>query len=467
MEWGQSFIVTDLGYGDAGKGTITDAMVRYSDAELIVRFNGGAQAAHTVVSPEGKLHTFNQFGSGTLSKGTKTFLSAFMLFNPLAIIHEQNQLRNIGIYDGYSRLYVDREALVTTPYHVYANRIREYARGKNKHGSCGMGIGETRSDNIEHPRQSIRAGDLLDRAVLTEKLRWHRDLKQKQLKDEIAEMKKDRKLPNYMARNIDWLVSEQELEDAIEVFLYVGKQINIVRNDFLHDTLSGGKNVVFEGAQGVLLDEKWGFYPFTTWTNTTSDNAIHMLQEVGYPRSPIVIGVTRAYMTRHGQGPLVTEDSELTSLLPDDYNVLNRWQGGFRVGWLDMVALKYALQVAPPVDLLAITCLDRLLNVPKWKICESYDYRGQELEKIRCQRPFNLGYQEKLTKIISKCRPLYQELSSSYTPQDYAKAVSALLNIPIGICSFGRSFNEKFVDALGPSEDHPLLESLGKGGKYK
>src|SRR5579862_8351378 len=136
----QAILITDLGFGDSGKGTLIDALARRQNARMVVRFNGGAQAGHTVVEAGGRQHVFHQFGSGTLLPGVETYLSRFVLFNPLALFWEEQSLRGLGVTDAYQRLYVDERALLTTPYHVLANRLREYARGARRHGSCGLGI---------------------------------------------------------------------------------------------------------------------------------------------------------------------------------------------------------------------------------------------------------------------------------------------------------------------------------------
>jgi adenylosuccinate synthase len=147
-------VVVDLGYGDAGKGTVVDWLCSRADAgpvHAVVRFNGGAQAAHNVVTSDGRHHTFAQFGSGSFIPGVRTHLSRFVLVDPLALAGEAAHLASLGVRDALDRVTVDRDALLATPYHRAANRARELARGDRRHGSCGMGIGETASYALDHP----------------------------------------------------------------------------------------------------------------------------------------------------------------------------------------------------------------------------------------------------------------------------------------------------------------------------
>src|SRR5215469_3382429 len=181
-------IVADLGYGDAGKGGIVDWLCSPAAGSpaadsrgagnrvrAVVRFNGGAQAAHHVLSPCGTAHCFAQFGSGTFRAGVRTFLSRFMLLDPLAMTAEAAHLAALGVPDPFGLVTVDRAALLTTPYHQAANRARETARGAGRHGSCGMGIGETAAYALRYADDAPRAGDCAAPRVLERKLSLLRD----------------------------------------------------------------------------------------------------------------------------------------------------------------------------------------------------------------------------------------------------------------------------------------------------
>jgi adenylosuccinate synthase len=178
-----------------------------------------------------------------------------------------------------------------------------------------------------------------------------------------------------------------------------------------------------------MLDEWYGFHPYTTWSTTTRANAWQLLQQQGYSDATTSIGVLRAYATRHGAGPFVTEDAALTALLPDVHNSTNPWQQTFRVGYLDLVATQYALHVAGQVDCLAVTNLDRLAQLPDWNVCTAYQYQGaaaddlasyfgaqgSTIKHISARQPPDLIYQERITSLLLECAPVYQPFTPEHT----------------------------------------------------
>src|SRR5215472_7041725 len=298
-------IVVDLGYGDAGKGTVVDWLCSRAGGEparTVVRFNGGAQAAHNVVLPDGRHHTFAQLGSGTFTAGVRTHLSRFVLVDPLALAAEAAHLEHVGVRDALDRLSVDRDALLTTPYHRAANQARERARGAGRHGSCGMGIGETASYALSEPDRAPRVGDCQSPGTLARKLAVLRD----RLTDELGPL------------------GAPPVLDVCDAYQAFADRVRLTGPEHLDRLLRAGP-VVFEGAQGVLLDEWHGFHPYTTWSTTTFANAQTLLAQADM--TGIRLGVIRCYLTRHGQGPLVTEDPTLD--LPERHNGTDEWQGPF------------------------------------------------------------------------------------------------------------------------------------------
>ncbi len=441
----QAFLTVDLGFGDSGKGSIVDFLTRIHAAHTVVRYNGGAQAAHRVVTdgPNPREHVFAQFGSGTLA-GAATHLSRFMLLDPLAMVAEAQHLQALGVPDAFDRTTIDERALVITPFQRAANRLKELAGGDGRHGSCGMGIGETMIDYLEHGQRALFAGDLRSPDVLRTKLHFLHEINLAKIQallpglpdsDDAAREQSPLRDPDWPG----WLVEE---------YIAFARYARIVPSAFLHSLLRRPGAVIFEGAQGVLLDEWRGFHPYTTWSTTTLENAERLLDEAGYTGDLTRIGITRAYATRHGAGPLVTEDAALTRALPDPSNSFGAWQRGFRVGWLDMIMLKYALEVTGPLDQLAVTCLDRLAELPDLRVCRRYSYDSFSIDRIaRSPVPHALDYQERITNRLARCAPVLEALAD---PSALLQLLERDLGVPIGLLSEGPTAAEKQAISIAP-----------------
>jgi adenylosuccinate synthase len=313
-----------------------------------------------------------------------------------------------------------------------------------------MGIGETASDAINYPNNTLYVKDILNKDVLSDKLRWFRSYKQKQLYDNIAYINASIfPIPDLITEAIRLLSSEEELDATIEVYTAVAKRLQIVDGNFLNDKLKN-ETVVFEGAQGILLDENWGFYPYTTWSKTTPTNALTLIEEAGCINQSTVIGVVRAYSTRHGVGPFVTENYELN--IPDTFNKFNMWQEDFRVGWFDAVAIRYAIAAAGRIDSIAVTCVDRLKDLPIIKLCYAYECNNPNANKyfdikdnlvynIKLNKPVDLKYQENLGRILEDCKPLCHEFTLGY--EHIPKLIQRELGVPVSITSFGKKYTDK------------------------
>ena len=412
-------IVVDLGYGDAGKGTVVDWLCSPANGggpvPAVVRFNGGAQAAHNVVTPDGRHHTFAQFGSGTFHAGVLTHLSRYVLVDPLALVAEADHLVALGVPDALDRLTVDRRALLTTPYHRAANRAREIARGAARHGSCGVGIGETAAYALAYEDDAPRVGDCADPRVLCRKLTLVRD----RLSEELGELQAP-------------LVAA-----CVEAFRAFAGSVRLVDDAYLPRLLRRGR-VVFEGAQGVLLDEWQGFHPYTTWSTTTFANAEALLAEAGLAGSARRLGVLRTYATRHGPGPFVTEDTALTAGLPDRHNSHGRWQGAFRVGHFDAVAIRYALEVSGGADALALTHLDVAQARADLRICRAYEIDDQRVERLPVGPPGDLDRQARLARRLLAARPVCHRVAGGWI-----ETVGEALDLPVVLGSFGPTAADK------------------------
>ena len=406
--FGRHVAVVDLGFGDAGKGTVVDWLCATRPVHAVVRFNGGAQAAHTVVTEDGHTHTFAQFGSGTL-RGVPTLLSRHTIVDPLALTAEADHLSTLLGADPYPLLAIDQDALVATPYHRLANQARELARGTGRHGSCGMGVGETVAHALDHPAEAVRFGDLTRPAVLRRKLSVLRD---------------------WLASTFPSVLGQAPpVEDCAAAFVAVASVVRSVDHSDVDSLLSTGP-CVFEGAQGVLLDEWRGFHPYTTWSTTTFDNVV----DLG-AGDAMRLGVVRCFTTRHGAGPLVTESGVLTRTLVDPHNPTGPWQGAFRVGHFDAVAHRYALQACGGVDGLALTHLDLAASSQALRLVRTYDI----MDRIE-PGPFrDLGYQTSLTSRLLAARPILDD----EPPSDWIGAVENSLGAPVLVTSSGPSTRDK------------------------
>ncbi len=443
----RAWIVVDLAFGDSGKGTITDFLVRETGAKLVVRFNGGAQAGHNVVTSDGRSHTFAQFGAGTFVAKTCTHLAETVVVHPSALVVEARHLeRNSFVDQPLEHVTIAEHAKIITPFHQAANRVRELARGDARHGTCGVGVGETVRDTLEFPNEAIFAGDLYDSRVLVRKLERARERLLASLTDEVQSLGAnhfelqvffDRELP---AR---WL-------DFIQPMVAC-----VVRADWLAAWFRDEPtDVVFEGAQGVLLDETYGFHPHTTWSDCTFRGASSLLQTHGFTREVRRLGVLRTYLTRHGEGPFPTEKAELGALLPEKHNASAGWQGEFRMGYPDLVLARYAARVCGGIDALAVTHMDRIdavdrvavaYEAPRDDTMFNHDERGRVVDL----RDGDLSQQERLGQTLREVRPVWE-----YAPARLETRIEQLegaVGVPVVVTSAGDSAAHKTWRASSPT----------------
>lgn len=421
----RTFIVAGLGFGDEGKGSWVDHLVRRHGVKYVVRFNGGAQAGHNVVAPDGREHIFAQFGAGMFTPGTHTCLSRFMLIEPEALLREAGELEDKRVKNPLGRMIVSASAPIITPFNRLLNRIQEIARGASRHGSCGFGIGITQRDVETLGEKALYVRDIQDGRAF-DKLKF------------LQEMRVEEARGFATSENSDLLLRLEavDLRYYSELFAHFCARVKVVEDAELsaiireHDT-------VFEGAQGVLLDQWYGFFPHCTRSNCTFKNAQELLCEAQFAGTAEKIGLLRGYGTRHGAGPFACEDSELR--LPPCHNQLNKWQGGFRLGWFDAVAARYALKVVAGVDTLAITNLDRLCNLAMVKVGTSYRHADQRFFTEREIRvpPADYGWLSVRTNALTRVVPEYRELPG------------------FRVCSAGGGM-ERYIEILAEEIDHPI-----------
>ncbi len=424
----RAWIVVDLGFGDSGKGTLVDFLVRDRGARLVVRWNGGAQAGHGVVTREGKSHVFSQLGSGSFVPGVYTHLAEPVVFHPSALLVENAHLVSLGVRDALDRLSVAESARVITPFHQAANRLRELARGAARHGSCGVGVGETVRDSHEAGPEVVRAlhlrsrGRALRDAALRARERMHASV--------TEEMRALRGRPDADAEIA--VLEEREVVDRWLALIAPFSPDHVIEDDAIDGALARETSVL-EGAQGVLLDQDVGFHPHTTWSSCLSHAALAWLDDHDHPGGRSTLGVLRTHLTRHGEGPFPTEDPSLSHALTETHNDERGWQGRFRVGWPDLALAKYAL-AASPVDALAITHLDRLKTPSR----AAARYENVESSQLV---PGDLAHQERLGIALRSARPVYDDAPSE--PNAYLAWLASQLETPIALGSHGPTADDK------------------------
>lgn len=306
-----SKVVVGAGFGDEGKGTMTDYLAGEMKADVVIRFNGGAQTAHNVVR-NGVHHTFSQWGSATL-RGIPTFLGPKVLVDPEFALNEAQTLRRF-VADPWKLLRISPGAVIVTPWHRRWSKALEDARGVYRHGSCGMGIGVAREMELAD-QPTLRVEHLSD-AGETQKV-----LNEVWKSFALCDMKG---LPS--------------VETVYETVMRFRDSLQVDSPEWVRSP----RFVVFEGAQGILLDEKWGTAPHNTWTDCTPKSALEMVP-LSWRGDVEIVLVTRTYMTRHGYGPF---PSEAAIVQPEMHNTWGLYQGDFRRGHLDFQALRYSLSVA-------------------------------------------------------------------------------------------------------------------------
>lgn len=344
--------VIGANYGDEGKGLITDYTCAREGAGVVVRFNGGAQAGHTVVSPDGRRHVFSHFGAGTFA-GAATVLSRFFICNPILFNQEWAKLRD------KPTVHVSPQCPVTLPFDMLINQAIEKARGHNTHGSCGVGINETVHRCIDYPTFSTTVGEL--RGYCGEPDDLH-GLLWAILEEYVPLRFTELNLPPETSST--W---HQYMDSFVTEVNYFYQRLQNIGPE--QELLKGRDLVVFEGAQGLLLDQNnKANFPHVTRSNTGIKNVLTLCEELSIDKLTATY-VTRTYLTRHGAGPLKDELPEHPYGAKDLTNIAHPFQGNLRYATLDSEGLlsrvreDYSLAVTSRVSVsprLAITHVDEV-----------------------------------------------------------------------------------------------------------
>jgi len=410
-------LLLGLQWGDEGKGKIVDVLTKNYD--IIARFQGGPNAGHTLIF-DGNKHVLHTIPSGIFHETAINIVGNGVVIDPVIFKNELDNLSKYNI-DFKSKLLISRKAHIILPTHRLLDAASEKMKGKAKIGSTLKGIGPTYMDKTG--RNGFRIGDL-------EFDNWQ--TKYKNL------TKKHLKMLDFYDVNLDFNLDDLESEffNALEVLRTLSF---IDSEEYINDAMAHGKTILAEGAQGSLLDIDFGTYPFVTSSNTTAAGACTGLG-VAPNKIGKVFGIFKAYTTRVGSGPFPTE------LFDEDGKTMARVGHEFgattgrprRCGWLDLVALKYAVQING-VTQLNMMKGDVLSGFEKLKICTSYNYKGKEITYF----PYNIeeentsvnyteinGWQEDLTAMTSS-----EQLPKNLN--DYVAFIENFVGVPVKIVSVG------------------------------
>jgi len=416
-----SVVIVGAQWGDEGKGKIVDLLTQYADA--VVRFQGGNNAGHTIVL-KGEKFVFHLIPSGILYKNKKCIIGNGVVVDPTVLIEEIDELKKRGYFKDDSQLLVSEEAHLILPYHRRIDVAREKVF---KIGTTGRGIGPAYEDKVA--RCGIRMVDLLDEKVFRKKL--EDNLIQKNLY--LVEVLKERSFGFSEIFN-EYVQHKMRLEKYVKD-----------TSRFLHEEIRKGKQILFEGAQGALLDVDHGTYPYVTASNTVAGNA-SAGSGIGPTQIDSVIGVAKAYTTRVGEGPFPTE-------LKDELGERIRERGGEygattgrprRCGWFDAVVVNHSIRING-IQEIAMTKLDVLDDFDKIKICTGYRSYGKIFHHV----PSNL-------ELLKSSEPIYEEWNGWKTQikggrrfsdlppnaQRYIRRIEELIHAKIAMVSVGEERNE-------------------------
>jgi len=412
-----SVVVVGTQWGDEGKGKITDFLSQ--NAEVVARYQGGNNAGHTIKFDDTtyKLHLIP---SGIFFDDKICVLGNGMVIDPKAFVEEIAYLHERGIQT--ENLRISNRAHVILPYHLELDKLQEEEKGDQKIGTTKKGIGPAYMDKAA--RTGIRVADILDKEVFREKL--EQNLKAK----------------NRLFEHL-YNVEPLELEPILEEYGQLAAQMAPYVCDtsvVLNEALDNGRRVLFEGAQGVMLDIDQGTYPFVTSSNPIA-GGVTIGSGVGPTKINHVVGVSKAYTTRVGDGPFPTElHDEIGDRIRETGKEYGTTTGrARRVGWFDSVVVRHAQRVSGITDL-SLNSLDVLTGIETLKICTAYRYRGEIINEF----PASL-------KALAECEPVYEELPGwteditgvrnldelPANARHYLERVSQLTGIPLSVFSVG------------------------------
>ena len=423
---GKNVVIIGTQWGDEGKGKVVDLLT--DKATAVVRFQGGHNAGHTLVI-DGKQTVLHLIPSGILRDNVRCLIGNGVVLSPDALLEEIDMLEQGGI-PAASRMGISESCPLILPYHVALDAAREKARGKKAIGTTGRGIGPAYEDKVS--RRGIRLGEIFDTDHISNRLREVMDYH------------------NFALKNL-FEYGEVDYPEVLDKLLAQADRLQPMVEDVtgtLHQLRKAGKNVMFEGAQGALLDIDHGTYPYVTSSNTTSGGAATGTG-MGLRYIDYVLGIVKAYTTRVGAGPFPTElfDADGDHLGTKGHEFGATTGRKRRCGWLDVVSLKRSLDINS-VTGICITKLDVLDGLETIKICVAYQLNGQELmtppvgadrfeecEPVFIEVP---GWQDSTAGVTE-----YAQLPAA--ARDYLNKIEELCETPIDIISTGPDRKETII----------------------
>jgi adenylosuccinate synthase len=418
-------ILVGAQWGDEGKGKIIDVLTEQAD--IVVRYAGGNNAGHTVWVGKTK-YVLHLIPSGILRKNKLCVIGNGVVVDPLGLVSEMEGLKKINVKVSPKNFVLSETAHVVFPYHRELDGAREMLKGKNKIGTTKRGIGPAYGDKAA--RVGLRVNDLIDSAKLEEKL-------SARIKENNAILKSLGAKPlSFKQVFADYNKTGQYLKPFVTNTVVL-----------LHTAIRNQADILFEGAQGTFLDIDHGTYPFVTSSNTTAGGAC---TGSGVPphRMDRVVGVMKAYTTRVGEGPLPTENQEISDLLHGMGREFGATTGrARRCGWFDSVATRHATMVNG-IDDLAITNLDGLDTVETIKVCVAYR-RGKK----------QYDYIPNDAEILAECEPVYVEFAGWCTPTDKARTFK---DLPVKAREYlkaiaGLTDANLFIASIGPGREQTIF----------
>ncbi|MBE3591523.1 MAG: adenylosuccinate synthase [Thermoanaerobacter sp.] len=420
-----TLVIVGTQWGDEGKGKITDYLAKKAD--VVVRYQGGNNAGHTV-EKGGVQYKLHLIPSGILYHDKICIIGNGVVIDPASLIEEIENLEKQGV--SIENLKISDRAHIVFPYHIRQDELEELAKGKNDLGTTKKGIGPCYMDKSE--RIGIRVCDLIKPKVLEEKLKRNIEKKNKLFRDLYG-------------------VEGFDFGEMYKKYLEYAEKIKPFVTDttvLLYDLIKSGKKVLFEGAQGTLLDLDLGTYPYVTASHPIA-GGVTIGAGIGPTMIDEVIGVVKAYTTRVGKGPFPTElfDENAEFLREKGHEYGTTTGRARRCGWLDAVILKYSVRVSG-ITHFALTKLDTLTGLKKIKICTGYRFKGEIITDF----PASL-------EDLAQCEPVYEEFDGweediqgaktfddlPYNAQKYIKRIEELIGIKAAIISVGPERNQTIV----------------------